>query len=250
MDSAIAFEDAHSHDHGMEVVSRSLQSTAGWPPASWSASRSADRRPGLLLRARPHRRVRAAGHRRTDLLRRAPHGVRRTVPEVSGEPAVRRRTRHHRPTHHAVLPDDRAERARRRGGHPRQTSGAPTRNWNATGAAGAAFLVAVGLAYAFLPAINEVPKDFPATLLWQFRLSAIAIQLTLWTSFGLLFGHLAERLLTPPQPQEPRRRPRPHGPPPPSTDTPSPEPAGRARRVLAVSTALVRGHHLGDHGER
>ncbi len=64
-------------------------------------------------------------------------------------------------------------------------------------AAGAAFGVAIGLAYAFLPAVNEVPKDFSATLLWQFRLSAIAVQLVLWTAFGLLFGHLAERVIAP-----------------------------------------------------
>jgi hypothetical protein len=70
-------------------------------------------------------------------------------------------------------------------------------NWNATLAAGAFFLFAIGLAYAFLPAINEVPKDFSATLLWQFRLSALAIQLTLWTAFGLIFGVLAERVLSP-----------------------------------------------------
>ncbi|MGK5733494.1 CbtA family protein [Streptomyces sp. URMC 124] len=70
-------------------------------------------------------------------------------------------------------------------------------NWNATVAAGAAFVVAVGLAYAFLPSVNELPDDFPAGLLWKFRLSALATQLLLWTGFGLVFGHLAERLLTP-----------------------------------------------------
>ncbi|MET9413216.1 CbtA family protein [Streptomyces klenkii] len=70
-------------------------------------------------------------------------------------------------------------------------------NWNATVVAGAAFVVAVGLAYAFLPSVNELPDDFPAGLLWKFRLSALAMQLLLWTGFGLLFGHFAERLLTP-----------------------------------------------------
>ncbi|MEU6233933.1 CbtA family protein [Kitasatospora sp. NPDC047058] len=70
-------------------------------------------------------------------------------------------------------------------------------NWYATVVAVLGFAVAVGLAYAFLPAVNEVPEDFSATLLWQFRLAALAIQLTLWTSFGLFFGHLAERLLNP-----------------------------------------------------
>ncbi|CAM5341864.1 CbtA family protein [Streptomyces abikoensis] len=70
-------------------------------------------------------------------------------------------------------------------------------NWNATVAAGAAFVVAVGLAYAFLPSVNELPDDFPAGLLWRFRLSALAVQLVLWTGFGLVFGHFAERLLAP-----------------------------------------------------
>ncbi len=55
----------------------------------------------------------------------------------------------------------------------------------------------IGLAYAFLPVINEVPKDFPATLLWRFRLSALAIQTVLWGGFGLVFGELSDRLLNP-----------------------------------------------------
>ncbi|MET9873078.1 CbtA family protein [Actinacidiphila glaucinigra] len=70
-------------------------------------------------------------------------------------------------------------------------------NWYATVAAGVFLVVTVGLAYALLPGINEVPEHFPAGLLWQFRLAALAIQLTLWTSFGLVFGHLAGRLLEP-----------------------------------------------------
>jgi hypothetical protein len=70
-------------------------------------------------------------------------------------------------------------------------------NWNATIAACAFFVLAIGIAYAFLPAVNEAPKDYPATVIWQFRLAALAIQATLWTGFGLLFGHLAERQLSP-----------------------------------------------------
>jgi hypothetical protein len=69
--------------------------------------------------------------------------------------------------------------------------------WYATVVAVAAFALVIGLAYAFLPVINEVPKNFPATLLWRFRLSALAIQITLWGGFGLAFGELAERLLAP-----------------------------------------------------
>ncbi|WP_037679946.1 CbtA family protein [Streptomyces griseus] len=70
-------------------------------------------------------------------------------------------------------------------------------NWNATLAAGAFLVLAVGSAYAFLPSFNEVPEHFPATLLWQFRLAALAVQATLWTTFGLVFGLLAERVLAP-----------------------------------------------------
>jgi hypothetical protein len=69
--------------------------------------------------------------------------------------------------------------------------------WWATVTAVAAFTALIGLAYAFLPAVDEVPSHFPATLLWRFRLSALAIQSTLWAGFGLLFGELAERLLDP-----------------------------------------------------
>ncbi|MFF7379525.1 CbtA family protein [Streptomyces massasporeus] len=69
--------------------------------------------------------------------------------------------------------------------------------WWATVVAVAAFALAVGIAYAFLPAVDEVPADFPATVLWRFRLSALAVQTTLWAGFGLLFGELAERLLNP-----------------------------------------------------
>ncbi|MDX3245887.1 CbtA family protein [Streptomyces sp. ME18-1-4] len=70
-------------------------------------------------------------------------------------------------------------------------------NWNATVAAVLGFVLVIGLAYEFLPVVNEVPADFPATLLWRFRLSALAMQVTLWAGFGLVFGELAERLLHP-----------------------------------------------------
>ncbi|WP_230535408.1 CbtA family protein [Streptomyces sp. OUCMDZ-3434] len=70
-------------------------------------------------------------------------------------------------------------------------------NWNAAVAAGAAFLLAVTLAYVFLPSYNEVGTDFPGQLLWQFRLATLAVQAVLWAVFGLVFGALAERLLTP-----------------------------------------------------
>lgn len=70
-------------------------------------------------------------------------------------------------------------------------------NWNASVVAALAFVVAVGIAYALLPGINEVPKGFPAALVWQFRLASLAIQAAMWTTFGLAFGFLAERALAP-----------------------------------------------------
>ncbi|MFE7185959.1 CbtA family protein [Streptomyces erythrochromogenes] len=76
-------------------------------------------------------------------------------------------------------------------------------NWNASVAAGAAFVVLIGISYAVLPGINEVPAGFPAALIWDFRLASLAIQTALWTTFGLVFGFLAERALVPaPAPKE------------------------------------------------
>ncbi|MGW2590745.1 CbtA family protein [Streptomyces sp. NPDC001515] len=70
-------------------------------------------------------------------------------------------------------------------------------NWNASIAAAGGYVLVIGLAYAFLPSYDEVGKDFPASLLWEFRLATLAVQATLWTVFGLVFGSLAERLLVP-----------------------------------------------------
>ncbi|MCP3755276.1 CbtA family protein [Streptomyces sp. TBY4] len=70
-------------------------------------------------------------------------------------------------------------------------------NWNASVAASVAFVVAVGIAYALLPGVNEVPAGFPAALVWQFRLASLAVQAAMWSTFGLAFGFLAERALVP-----------------------------------------------------
>ncbi|MFD0269169.1 CbtA family protein [Streptomyces sp. NPDC127106] len=70
-------------------------------------------------------------------------------------------------------------------------------NWNASVVASLAFVAAVVVSYVFLPAVDEVPADFPGTLLWQFRLATLAIQAAMWTTFGLAFGFLAERALVP-----------------------------------------------------
>jgi Probable cobalt transporter subunit (CbtA) len=66
--------------------------------------------------------------------------------------------------------------------------------WNATLVGAAAYLVvvvAVGLA---LPSVNEVPEAFPAVVLWQFRIAAAGAQCVMWSTIGLGFGMLAERV--------------------------------------------------------
>ncbi|MDQ1014186.1 CbtA family protein [Streptomyces afghaniensis] len=70
-------------------------------------------------------------------------------------------------------------------------------NWNASITAGVAFVAAVGVAMAILPHGDNIPKGFPAADLWEFRLASIGIQAVLWSAFGLLFGYLAERALEP-----------------------------------------------------
>lgn len=65
--------------------------------------------------------------------------------------------------------------------------------WNASLIAGAAYLVAMAVVSAALPAINEVPEQFPAVVLWQFRTASIGAQLILWMTLGLGFGALMER---------------------------------------------------------
>jgi predicted cobalt transporter CbtA len=65
--------------------------------------------------------------------------------------------------------------------------------WNAFLVAAAAYLIvviAVGLA---LPTVDEVPRQFPAVVLWQFRTASLGAQLIMWTTIGLVFGAVAER---------------------------------------------------------
>lgn len=67
--------------------------------------------------------------------------------------------------------------------------------WNAVIVAGLAYLVVFALAKAALPDINEVPEDFSAMVLWQFRVASLGIHVVLWTVIGLAFGAVAERQL-------------------------------------------------------
>lgn len=73
--------------------------------------------------------------------------------------------------------------------------------WNATLCACGGYIVVVGVAAALMPTIDETPADFPASVLYDFRLASLAGQLVLWLALGLIFGALAERDLAASRPR-------------------------------------------------
>jgi len=200
VDKAIAFEEAHSHEHEMEVVSRSLQSTAGLATgvliygvafggiaalaycfALGRVGRFSPRATALLLSGCALLAVYVVPFLKYPA----------NPPSVGNADTIGKRTTLYflmmlLSVLLAIAATILGKRLAPRLG-----------TWWATMAGVGAFVLVIGLAYAFLPVVNEVPKEFPATVLWRFRLSALAIQITLWTGFGLLFGELAERLLNP-----------------------------------------------------
>jgi predicted cobalt transporter CbtA len=67
--------------------------------------------------------------------------------------------------------------------------------WNATLMVAAYYVVVMIVAGLLLPAVNEVPDEFPAVILWKFRIASLAAQLIMWTTLGLLFGALTQRAM-------------------------------------------------------
>jgi hypothetical protein len=67
--------------------------------------------------------------------------------------------------------------------------------WNGAIAAGLGYVVFIGLVQYLLPAINEVPENYSAMVLWRFRTTSIGMHVILWAVIGLVFGALAERKL-------------------------------------------------------
>lgn len=65
--------------------------------------------------------------------------------------------------------------------------------WLAAVGAGIAYVVAVSVAAAVLPSFNEVPDDFPAQTLWDFRLASLGTQVVLWATIGIAFAALLQR---------------------------------------------------------
>ena len=65
--------------------------------------------------------------------------------------------------------------------------------WNAFLIAGGAYLIVMIVVGLALPPINEVPAEFPAVVLWRFRIASLSAQLIMWATIGLIFGALTER---------------------------------------------------------
>jgi hypothetical protein len=66
---------------------------------------------------------------------------------------------------------------------------------NAAIASGVGYIAFITVIQLLLPAINEVPEDFSASVLWNFRAANLGMHATLWAVLGLLFGWVAERAL-------------------------------------------------------
>jgi hypothetical protein len=66
--------------------------------------------------------------------------------------------------------------------------------WNAVLVAGVGYVLVTGLVTAVLPAVDETPADFPATVLYDFRIASLGGHVVLWTVLALVFAALADRL--------------------------------------------------------
>lgn len=65
--------------------------------------------------------------------------------------------------------------------------------WNAITVTAVGYAVLLAVVYRLTPKPEAVPEHFPATVLWDFRLASLGVQLVLWSTIGLLFGYLTER---------------------------------------------------------
>jgi hypothetical protein len=61
--------------------------------------------------------------------------------------------------------------------------------------AGAAYIAIVVVAGLALPTVQEVPRAFPATTLWQFRQASVGVGAVLWATIGLLFAAAVPRAM-------------------------------------------------------
>jgi hypothetical protein len=200
VDAAIAFEESHAHEHGEELVSRSVQSTAGLATGVLVFGVAIGGIAALAF-CFALGRVGRFGARATAALTAlagfllvylVPILKYPANPPAVGDPdtLAKRTSLFVLMIALSVLLGTAAVLLGRRL--------APAwGNWNASITAGAAFVAVVGVAMAVLPRGDAIPRGFPAADLWEFRLASIGIQAVLWSAFGFLFGYLAERVLEP-----------------------------------------------------
>ncbi|WP_128428269.1 CbtA family protein [Streptomyces cyaneus] len=200
VDAAIAFESANSHEHGEELVSRSVQSTAGLATGmlifgiavGGIAALAFCFALGRVGRFSPRATAALTALAAFLLMYLVPMLKYPASPPAVGNPDTigQRTALFFLMIVLSVLLGIAATMLGRRLA-PRWG------NWNASVTAALAFAAAVTVAVVFLPSGDNIPKGFPASDLWEFRLASIGIQAVLWVGFGLLFGYLAERVLAP-----------------------------------------------------
>jgi hypothetical protein len=69
--------------------------------------------------------------------------------------------------------------------------------WNAVLAAAGGYVVLVVLVGLLLPPITETPADFPAAVLYDFRIASLGAHAVLWTALALVFAALVDRAARP-----------------------------------------------------
>jgi hypothetical protein len=72
--------------------------------------------------------------------------------------------------------------------------------WRRPLLAGGTFVALAGFLMLVLPGVDEVPDGFPASLLWEFRLSSLGTQVVLWTALGAGYGIASLRAAAPSRP--------------------------------------------------
>lgn len=68
--------------------------------------------------------------------------------------------------------------------------------WNAATVGISLYVLIMAVAGYLFPTVDEIPDDFSAVLLWRFRVASIGVHIVLWSSLGLIFGGLSERLIS------------------------------------------------------
>lgn len=66
-------------------------------------------------------------------------------------------------------------------------------SWYAALAAIAGFIVVITISVVLLPSFNEVPVDFPADVLFDFRRSTLTTQIALWGTLAVVLAELIHR---------------------------------------------------------